>query len=347
MSDIGADQSGGLSPTPLMQISTGFWAFKTLAAAHELDLFARISDGPGFTVESLAEALDIHERPADMLLTGCAALGLLHKRDGRYHNTPLAEEFLVPGKPYYFGGWVRFADKRLYAGWHKLTEGLKTNRPTTWDPDKQDSLFDGEDPEMLAVFWEAMHSLSSFTARTLGGAVDFGKFSRLLDVGGGSGAYDIELCQLYPDLCSTVYDLPFVAEIAAKNVAKAGLSDRIDTVGGNFFEDATFPEGHDAILLSMVLHDWTEENNRVILGKCHQALPSGGAVIINELLVNDDKTGPLPAALMSLNMLIETEGRNYTPAEYTSWLEELGFRGIETVWFEAAGTNGAIIGYKA
>ncbi len=99
MSDIGADQSGGLSPTPLMQISTGFWAFKTLAAAHELDLFARISDGPGFTVESLAEALDIHERPADMLLTGCAALGLLHKRDGRYHNTPLAEEFLVPGKP--------------------------------------------------------------------------------------------------------------------------------------------------------------------------------------------------------------------------------------------------------
>ncbi len=347
MSDRGADRSGGLSPTPLMRITSGFWAFKTLAAAHELELFARLSGGPGFTVESLAEALDIHQRPAEMLLTGCAALGLLDKRDGRYHNTPLAEEFLVPGKPHYFGGWVRMLDKRLYLGWHKLPEALKTNRPTTWDPDKQASVFDGEDPETLAGFWEAMHSLSSFTARTLGGAVDFGGFSRLLDVGGGSGAYDIELCRLYADLRSTVYDLPFVAEIAAENVAKAGLSDRIDTVGGNFFDDTAFPHGHDAILLSMVLHDWNEEKNRAILGKCHRALPSGGAVIINELLVNDDKTGPLPAALMSLNMLIETEGRNYTPAEYTSWLEELGFRGIETVWFEAAGTNGAVIGYKA
>jgi O-methyltransferase domain len=83
----------------------------------------------------------------------------------------------------------------------------------------------------------------------------------------------------------------------------------------------------------MILHDWGEAKNREILRTCHAALPSGGAVIVNELLVNDGKTGPVPAALMSLNMLVETEGRNYAPAEYGAWLHELGFQDIQTAWF--------------
>jgi 3-hydroxy-5-methyl-1-naphthoate 3-O-methyltransferase len=335
-----------VSPVPLMQLSTGFWAFKTLAAAHELELFNRLSGSEGITSEGLSQTLDIHPRPAEMLLTGCAALGLLEKREGRYHNSPLAEEFLVRGKPYYFGGWVQMLDQRLYPGWGKLTQAIRTNRPTTWDPDQQSSLFEGEDPAMLALFWGAMHSLSTFTARALGEAVDLRPFKALLDVGGGSGAYDIELCRRYPHLRATVYDLPFVAEIAAAKIKEAGVSDRIQTVGGDFFAEAAFPRGHDAILLSMILHDWNIPKNRDILRKCYEALPRGGAVIISELLVNDDKTGPAPAALMSLNMLIETEGRNYTPAEYSAWLEEIGFRNMRTIWFEAPGANGVVLGYK-
>jgi len=238
-------------------------------------------------------------------------------------------------------------DKRLYPGWDKLTEAIRTNRPTTWDPDKQSSLFEGEDPGMLALFWEAMHSISTFTARALGETVDFGPFRRLLDVGGGSGAYDVELCKRYPNLSATVYDLPFVTEIAAEKVKQAGLEDRIRIVGGNFFADARFPEGHDVILLSMIMHDWSEAEDREILRKCYEALPSGGMVIISELLVNDEKTGPAPAALMSLNMLIETEGgRNYTPSEYAEWLTQIGYRNIRTAWFEAAGANGAVLAYK-
>ena len=334
------------SPVPLMQLATAFWAFKALAAAHELDLFTRLSGSPGITTEELAQSFGIHERPAEMLLTACAALGLLEKEGGRYRNSEFSEEFLVRGKRYYFGGLVEMLDKRSYQGWGKLSEAIRTNRPTTWDPDKQSSLFEGEDPDMLALFWEAMHSQSTFTGRALGEAVDFSSFTRLLDVGGGSGAYDIELCERYPHLHATVYDLPFVAEFAAKKVKEAGLEDRIQTVGGDFFADAHFPEGHDVILLSMIMHDWSEPKNREILRKCYEALPSGGAVIISELLVNDEKTGPPPAALMSLNMLIETEGRNYTPSEYTAWLTELGFRDVQTVWFEAAGANGAVLGYK-
>lgn len=335
-----------LSPIPLMQLTTGFWAFKTVAAAHELDLFSRLSGTAGTTAGELAAALAIDERPADMLLTGCAALGLLGKQDGRYVNSPLAEAFLVRGKPYYFGGWVRMLDQRLYPGWGKLTEAIRTNRPTTWDPDRQDSLFDGEDPELLAVFWEAMHSLSTLTARELGRAVDLSGARRLLDVGGGSGAYDIELCRRYPELTATVYELPKVADIAAGKVKEAGLQARIDTVTGDFFADAALPGGYDTILLSMILHDWAEERCRAILRKCFAALPSGGQVLISELLVNDARTGPAPAALMSLNMLIETEGRNYTAAEYGACLTELGFREVRTVWFEAAGANGVVIGRK-
>jgi hypothetical protein len=335
-----------LTPVPLMQLATAFWAFKTVAAAQDLDLFTRTSSG-GMTALELADCCRIDPRPAEMLLTGCTALGLLEKRGGRYCNSPLAQKFLVRGAPYYFGGFVQMLDKRLYPGWGKLTQALRTNRPTTWDPEHQKSLFEGEDPAMLATFWEAMHSLSTFTARVLGQVVDFSQFTRLLDVGGGSAAFDIELCRRYPDLRATVYDLGFVSDIAAGNVARAGLQDRITTAPGDFFADAEYPAGHDVILLSMIMHDWDEARDREILRKCYQALPSGGAVIVCELLVDDAKCGPPAAALMSLNMLIETEGgRNYTPAEYSAWLEAEGFCDVRTVWFEAAGANGAVIGYK-
>ena len=342
------DQAQGvISPAPLMQLSTGFWAFKTLAAAHELDLFTRLSGAPGTTSDELAAALGVDQRPAEMLLTGCAALGLLEKDGAGYVNSALAEEFLVRGKPYYFGGWVAMLDHRLYPGWGKLTEAVRTNRPTTWDPQRQQSLFDGVDPEMLAFFWEAMHSLSTFTAHSLGSTVDLSTHRSLLDIGGGSGAYDIELCRLYPDLTATVYELPHVAEVAAEKVNDAGLSERIGTIAGDFFADPAFPSEHDVILLSMIMHDWSEEQDRELLRKCWEALPSGGEVIISELLVDDEKTGPPPAALMSLNMLIETEGgRNYTSAEYGGWLRELGFRDIRTVRFDAPGANGAVIARK-
>ena len=342
-----ADTGRGLSPLPLMQLTTGFWAFKTLAAAHEFDLFSRLSGTTGTTAGELADALAIKERPADMLLTGCASLGLLEKNGSRsYINSPIAEEFLVRGKPSYFGGWVRMLDQRLYPGWGRLAEAIRTNRPTTWDPDRQDSLFDGEDPELLAVFWEAMHSLSTFTARALGRAVDLSGTRRLLDVGGGSAAFDIELCRLYPNLTATVFELPRVAEIAAGKVEQARLAERIGTVAGDFFAQPALPGGHDAILLSMILHDWAEDRCRAILRKCWASLPSGGQVIIAELLVDDERTGPPAAALMSLNMLVETEGRNYTPAEYGAWLGDLGFQEIRTVWFEAVGANGAVIARK-
>src|SRR5262249_41441278 len=153
------------------------------------------------------------------------------------------------------------------------------------------------------------------TARTLGDAIDLAAATRLLDVGGGSGAFAIELCLRHPSLRATVFDLPHVIDIAAGKIAGAELPDRVAGRGGDFFAHALAP-GHDVHVYSMIMHDWSQERDRQLLRNSFDALPSGGMIVISELLVDDDKSGPAPAALMSLNMLIECEGRNYTASEY-------------------------------
>jgi hypothetical protein len=335
-----------LTLLPLMQLTTGFWASKALFAAHELDLFSLLSRRDGGTAAQVAADLKIAERPAEMLLTACASLGLLAKRDGRYRNAPIAERYLVPGAPGYFGGFVAFNDKRLYGTYGRLTEAVRSNRPVGWDPDEQRSFFDSADTIITRDFYEAMHSLSTATGQALAPVADIRARSRLLDVGGGSGAIAIELCRACPGLKATVFDLPHVAEFAAAKIAAAGLSDRIATAVGDLFAPDPYPGGHDVALLSLIMHSFTPEQDRQILAKTLACLPSGGLAVISELLVNDDKTGPPPAALMSLTMLIEDEGRNYTAAEYEQWLTETGFRNVRRIPLDVPGANGLIIAEK-
>ncbi len=334
----------GLSPVPLMQIITGFWAAKTLAAAVALDVFTKLS-GRGMDAQEFARLLGLHPRPAEMLLSGCAALGLLNQRDGRFGNSPLAEEYLVRGNPYYFGGFVSMLDRRLYLPWNRIVEALKTNRAQTWGD--HPGLFEAmsASPEEQCIFTESMHSLSVQSGKALAAAFDFSPCRQLLDVGGGSGAYCIEAARRYSHLRAVVFDIPPALKIAEEKIASAGLSDRVRTLPGDFFAHE-LPAGCDAILLSMILHDWGPEKNRAILEKCFRALPSGGVLIVSELMMDDDKAGPVPAALMSLNMLIETEGRNYTWAEYREWLERVGFRDLRRIPLQSPGANGLLVARK-
>ncbi len=335
------------TPAPLLQLATAHWAFKTLAVAHELDLFTRLSGTTGTTAEQLSKDAGVEERPAEILLTACTSLGLLTKEDGRYRNSALAEEFLVRGKRYYFGGFVQMQDRLIYPAYGRLSEAIRRNRPTAYDAERQKSLYETGDRVVLENFWEAMHSLSTITAHALAQIFDFSSSRRLLDVGGGSAAFDIELCGRYPHLRATVYDLPFVIEMARQKIEDASLGDRIDTVAGDFFTDETLPEGHDILLLSMILHGENTARNREILRKCYGALRSDGIILVSELLVNEEKTGPPPAALMNMTMLVATEGgRNYTAAEYRAMLEEAGFQRIETIPFEGLGANGLIVGRR-
>jgi 3-hydroxy-5-methyl-1-naphthoate 3-O-methyltransferase len=336
--------SAELTPIPLMQIITGFWAAKTLAAAVELDLFTTLA-GTGTDVQELTQALGLPARPAEMLLSGCAALGLLEKREGRYYNSPLSDAFLVRGQPYDVRGLIRMMDRRLYLPWNQLTDALKTDRAQTWGG--QPGLFEAlaANPEEQRLFTEAMHSMGVQSGKAMAQAFDFSPYRVLLDVGGASGAYCLEAVRRYPHLQAVVFDLPAALAVAREKIAEAGYTERIRTYAGDFFTEE-LPPGADVLLLSMILHDWTPEKNRTILQKCFRALPSGGAVIISELMMDDDKTGPVPAALMSLNMLIETEGRNYTWAEYTAWLEDVGFRQMRRIPIASPGANGLLVGHK-
>jgi 3-hydroxy-5-methyl-1-naphthoate 3-O-methyltransferase len=261
----------------------------------------------------------------------------------RYRNSALAEEFLVEGRPRYFGGFVRLCDQRGYLAWHDVIRALRTDQPLTWDPKAQDSLFASEDPLMLELFWEAMHSLSQFTAKRLGELYDFTSHRRLLDVGGGSGAFLIELCRRYAHLSGTVFDLERICPIAEKKILEAGLEEVIDTHAGDFRTDECLPGGYDVILLSSILHDWDEATGRSLLRKCWQALEPGGVLLICELLLNPERSGPPTAALMGLNMIVQTVGgRNYSESEYLEWLAQAGFAAPHLIRFEAAGANGAV-----
>ncbi|WP_324192741.1 methyltransferase [Nocardia transvalensis] len=355
MSEIDTEPSAGdretpegLTPIPLFEIVQGGWAASTLAAALEVGLFEVTARPGGLGREDVARELEIQDRPADILLAACASLGLLIKDGERYRNSPLSDEFLVEGRPYYFGGFIRYADRRRYPGWQELATAVRTNRPTTWDPEKQSSVFDQGDQLVLSMFWEAMHSMSSFTGRVMARALPvLAERHALLDVGGGSGALVIEACKAVPTLRAAVFELSHVCEIAAQKIAAAGLEARIATVPGDFLADDALPTGYDTISLSAVLHDWDEKTGRALLGKCFRALPAGGMIILLEDLLDDDRTGPSRAALVGVNMLVETEGgKNYSGAEYTSWLTDAGFADVERIPCESVTTNSIILAHK-
>ncbi|GAA2293740.1 methyltransferase [Actinomadura luteofluorescens] len=327
----------------LMEICTGFWAFKAIASAQELGLFDLLHETGAQSISDLARRIDVRERPAETLATALAAVGLLDVDGGRYGNSPLAETYLVKGGRYYFGGWIAHLDQRNYPGWANLTEAIRADRPMGWQSGRhEETPFDIVDPELTSRFQDAMHSLSRQSAASAARRLDLSGARTLLDVGGGTGAWAIELAAANPQLTITIYDLPPVCELARARIEAEGLSDRITAIGGDF-RVQELPSGYDTVLLSMILHDWTPDECRRLLRACHRALVPGGQAIISELLVDDDKSGPADAALMSLNMLVTTRGRNYTAAEYGAWLREAGFEAPEVRPLDAPSCNGLVL----
>jgi len=342
----GADTA--LSQLPLLKLTNGFMSFKTFAAGVEMGVFTKLAEGRTVTVEEFAELLEIDYRPANALVTALTSIELLEKDGDRYRNSAVAEEFLVEGRPYFFGGYLQFYNHAMYPGWQHLTNSLRTNRPMFMDSEKQDSVFESaEDRFLMDFFWNAMHALAGFTAHALSEVYDFSQHRRLLDVGGGSGGFPIEICRRIPTLSASVYELPHVCTIVDEKVKAAEMEKVVVSVPGDFNADDVLPGGHDAILLSQVLHCGDEKANRELLDKCFAALEPGGSVLICELLLNPDRTGPSTAALMGLNMLLSHPGgQNYSETEYTAWLTDAGFVEPHVVRFEAAGANGAVIARK-
>jgi 3-hydroxy-5-methyl-1-naphthoate 3-O-methyltransferase len=259
------------------------------------------------------------------MLTAMVAMDLIETEKDRYTNSPLAETFLVRGKPTFFGDMILMQGTRLYNMWGKLDEAVKNNVPPK-------DVFDNlqQDNEVAKAFVSAMHNNSIGPAKALAEKIDFSKYNQLLDVGGGSGSYPIILAGQFQNLKAIIFDYKAVCEIAEQFIQSSGLQQRISTTSGDvLFDD--LPRGCDVALLAQVIHSYSPDDCKRILKKIYDALTSNGLLIINEFFLADDKQGPLFPALFSVNMLIESQkGKCYSKAEVTSWLEEIGFEGAQS-----------------
>ncbi|MFF0484923.1 methyltransferase [Streptomyces sp. NPDC004435] len=314
----------------LFQLANGFAATAVLDTAIRLKVFATLHHHGHLTSGDLAAELGLPARPAEQFLAACASLGLTAVDSrGRHHNTDIAAHYLVPGRPGYLGDFVHHLRDRAYPAWHRLATALQSDRPVTWQPDEQRSrLFDPSDPDTAALI-SAIYPMAVLAGTQLAQLPLWENHHALLDIGGGSGGYSIGLCQSLTELTATVYDLDHVITDITRRFV--GGHDRISLLPGDFLTDPTLPTGHDVALLANILHDWGPDTRTLLLAKARTALPPGGAIIVIEHMLDDDLLGPAQAAIMGLNMIVETEGgRSYTPGDHAAALNAAGFTDIRT-----------------
>jgi len=339
-----------LTPARILETATAFWPAKVLLSAIELGLFTRLVGAP-LDNARLAGELGIRaDRSADFF-DALVAMGFL-ERDGNgagalYRNTPETDLFLDKNKPSYTGGLPEMLNARLYGFWNGLTDALRTGQPQNEAKGGGAPIFATlyADEARLEQFLLAMAGIQMGNFATLANQFDFTKYKSVCDVGGANGALCRALAARHPHLSLTSYDLPAVAPIARREIAKADLVSRIEVVAGDFFADA-LPKA-DVVVMGNILHDWNESGKRQLVEKAYAALPAGGVFIAIENIIDDDRRQNAFGLLMSLNMLIEfgaDGGFDYTGAQFDGWCRGAGFTRTEIV--PLVGPTSAAIAYK-
>jgi hypothetical protein len=318
-------QSPTTNPDFLYHARDAIAAADALAVAIvHLDLFTMLDRDP-VDVTGLCNGLSLHRRPTDVLCTLLVAQGLL-ARDavGLLRPTATAREFLVAGspfdsRPYY----AALADKPGVTDFLKV---LRTGWPAHWPGDGTPGDWHASmhDTAFAEAFTAAMECRGRVLAPALAAAVAGGSTRRVLDIGGGSAVYSRALAERFPGLSATVLEAAPVDRIARRMITAARLDARIDVVAADMFT-AAWPQNHDCHLFSNVLHDWDEAACRTLVAKSAAALPAGGRILIHDMLLDDDKSGPLWAAEYSVLLATITQGRLYSAAEIGGWLAECGF----------------------
>lgn len=304
----------------LMEILGGFERSAIILGAAQLDLFSPLGRGPAAAAEVSAQT-GLPLRGVERLLNACAALGFVVKEGDRYRNSPLADAFLVKGKPGYVGNMIRQTADR-YAAWEKMPEAVRTDKPVL--PLTGAELFKAS-PEVLDNYVHGLFEMGKGLAQRIGSLVDLSNCRSLLDVAGGSGVYSIILCRQFPQLKSTVFDLPPILQRTRQIIAREGMADRISVREGNYFTD-DFGSGLGAILLSNMLQTEGRQTCRMVLQKAFAALNSGGQIMVHGIMPNLDRTSPLQPVLFSMfMMLVFPEGEGYPGEEIIGWLYETGF----------------------
>lgn len=318
----------------LMLLLGGPGFFQAMAAAHELGLFRHLAAHPDATQASLSEALSLPLASLRVLLMACCALRLTERTpEGTYRNAGWVSAAFAGERPS-FTTVVEGLDRLLYQPFSRLTKSLRrgTNAGLECYPGPGTTLYErlSAHPELEAVFHAWMSNLSTggLPERLVRALKDR---THVLDVGGGDGTNAVLLALAHPQLKVTVLDLPSICERARARIQAEGLEDRISTQACDLRTDA-FPTGADAILFSRIFNIYSEQQNRAFVRRAADSLPPGGLLLVFPSMVSDDdETGPLSAAFLSLYFLCLAtgEGRVYAPSEYEAWFREAGFSSLE------------------
>ncbi|MCH7766114.1 MAG: methyltransferase [Candidatus Acidiferrales bacterium] len=332
-----------LTPGRIMQLGLGFWGSKALLSAVELGVFTELAKEP-LDAKMLAERLRLHPRSACDFFDALVALGMLYRNRSKYTNTTETDFFLDRAKPSYVGGMLEMANARLYPFWGSLTEALRTGKPQN-EIKKGEDLFSVlyGDPKRLRVFLQGMTGLSLGAARVIAAKFPWGEYKTFIDIGGAQGGVPVQVALAHDHVSGGNFDLPVVGPIFEEYVASFGLSDRLRFYPGDFFKDP-LPQA-DVLIMGHILHDWNLEEKKMLIAKAYKKLPAGGALIVFEAVIDDERRKNAFGLLMSLNMLIETPGGfDYTGADCLGWMREIGFQKTRIEHLD--GPDSMVIGFK-
>jgi len=313
------DRSGVL-PEELLDQIRGFWPSRALLTALELDIFTAV--GNGGSAAEIASRLDTDPRATEMLLNVLVSFELLSKGNGTFRNEPTAVRYFCAGSPDNAQPGL-LHQVHLWDSWSKLTECVRTGGPASLTRRERDE-------KSTRDFIAAMERNSRERSAQLVHAVGT-EFTRMLDLGGGSGAYSIAFAKANPHAQFELLDVPSVVPLTQQYVQCAGLESRIRTRAGDMLTDE-FGEGYNLVLLSAIAHMFSPEENRSLLARIYRALSPNGRFVLQDFILNSDKTSPKFGALFSLNMLVNTRGgADYSEPEYREWLSSAGFREVRRV----------------
>jgi acetylserotonin O-methyltransferase len=317
-------------PSSVLTLIDAFRSSKVMFVAVSMGVFDVIERGPA-SAERLAVELGAQSEPLERLLDACVGLGLLGRRDGLYRNEAEASAYLCAHSPNTLAGYILYSDKILFQLWGHLENGIRTGEPQWKEAFHLDgNIFDHffRTDEDMQAFLKGMHGLGTLSSPPVVAAFELSPFKKLIDLGGGTGHLAMAACEQYSDLCAILFDLPRVVDSVRAQLSSCAVGSRIDCVGGDFFVPSQLPDG-DLFALGRILHDWPDEKCGALLGAIYERLPRGGAILLAEKLLREDKTGPVSAQLQSLNMLVCTEGKERSLSEFRALLEAAGFVGVE------------------
>ncbi|HEY1065832.1 MAG TPA: class I SAM-dependent methyltransferase [Pirellulales bacterium] len=315
-------------PTVVLDLLVAFRGSKAMFAATSLGVFDALATGPK-SLESLARELRAQPDALERLLDACVGLTLLDRTDDGYANTAAADAYLRSDSPHRLTGYIAYSNDVMWKLWAHLEDAIRdgTHRwkqTYGWEGPIFSHFF--RTPHALREFLMGMHGFGVISSPHVVQAFDLSPYERLIDLGGATGHLAIAACEHYPGMKAVVFDLPEAKSLAEEIIAASPVAKRVEVTAGDFFVDM-LPEG-DVYALGRILHDWTEEKILLLLRRIFNRLPPGGAVLIVEKLLNDDKSGPRWAQMQNLNMLVCTEGKERTIEEYTALLEQVGFRHV-------------------